>query len=352
MRNVGHGLNVFINTNLMLDCGSRNLSAFLYNFTKSTFLPNVKVFVLSHLHGDHYNGIFSVPALPKLDKFYIPGIPNISSDPDIIIDFYALLLSIGSVLSKKIVLVDLLQELKIKSGDKNIPCQLLYNNLKGVNLSPGSSSLFDIIWPPKNLDPNSALVKRIKKVLNIVKTLNLHKKIEGLNDLIGTFRRILQDLINNGNLSHDYHIGWDNFFAKLIISDIHTIEKLNGILINLADDLSLSFIMYEDKHRELLFLGDLTTPRVKNALDAIPITPGTIFNTDMLLPPHHGTRWHNDMNNIFTSHCLSSLDKNDFISYYKDKLLSTITSSGSLWDTNSHKNITVTSSTSVTPYAP
>lgn len=338
MQNVGHGLNVYINETLMLDCGSHNLKKFISKFNNATLNTKVETFVLSHLHYDHYNGISDTSKFPNLTKFYIPGIPNVSSDPDIIINFYVLLLTIGSLLNNKILLVDLFQKLT-KSGNK-VTCQFLYNDLKGINLNLGSTSQFNIIWPPKNLDPDSTLIKRIDSVLNKFNDLKL--PIYGFNDLRGIFRDILNELINNnGNLTltHNYDKSWEEVFKKfnaLEISDKKTIERYDYILKKLADDLSIAFTMYTSEGQELLFLGDLRGARIKNALDEIPIS-GSRFKTNILLPPHHGTRWHNDMNKICSIYCLSSLSKSDIDNkYYKKAELQMITHN--LMDTYSTNN--------------
>lgn len=336
MANVGHGLCMAIRAEedvCQIDCGdnyncsgkhaAKGLERIFSYFSK----PNI--FVLSHFHLDHYNGllyhykqnhkdIFE----QKIEKVYFLGIPKMENGYDKKLFLALLSMNIRLITAKTIgdfsgsMELDFL-DIIFKLNGKNFTYKPLY---EGDKINIGNES-YKIIWPPKTLDSKEVLKKISDAIDSLEKAKKEDKVLERIYTLLrkrGIFERYFErkdgEIIKNNDIEED----------KFEYREIPKITReANKKLRKIANYFSLGFFN-EDK---LLFMGDAEEYNINKMIDYLNRLNKRDFK--YFIAPHHGTHWGNSLWSISWDSLLVSKGENfsvkrEFYTILKKFLLHTI----------------------------
>jgi ribonuclease BN (tRNA processing enzyme) len=323
MADVGDGLcmklNMISDSKIYIDCGSQQGGECAFKGLKridhdychrSHFLNQCHVhsiFILSHFHADHYNGLIHVANNTQqgykfnLDQIYFPLIP----DFELRKEFMTILFCMAqTTLGNKTgsMPADLINVVR-KINSRNFMARPLSEGetlyINGVRL--------EILWPPRTLPKN----KEIKIVSEIEKSID---KFEELKDKYEQIQDTY-DKIKSGNLFEPYFSEQPTTYESTQSNEEiekpateqaelplpNEIKEFNGYLRDVANYFSLSFVI-DDR---FLFLGDLGTSEIGQVISKLNNDERRNFY--VLVAPHHGTHWHHNLRRAYFVYTLSSV---------------------------------------------
>ena len=320
MGNVGDGLSMAIGTRLdnifHIDCGNQSHGIEAYYSLKDFYESLDKtpdVFILSHFHYDHYNGLQyffdSTENWPfSIKGVYFSGIPNIQGKSTQ--TYFQCLQSMNERIH--------LETFGSYSG--SIPNDFI-NLMKGIicggferkplfqgdQISYGGNIL-DILWPPADI-PNEHIMKlTYKSIETFNKACQLDKKLQEIYSEIKEKEKI-EYLIKEGkeegiNEEHLKTIEKPKRIFPLTTRKVPSIvQAANEQLKKVANHLSIAFNMSD----RILFLGDLGKYEINQVIKYLKSKNMVHFN--IIISAHHGTHWANSLNNIRSDYCLTSNGK-------------------------------------------
>lgn len=259
-------------------------------------------FALSHFHKDHYSGLVEIMLRDWQTNFNTVYIPRLPRQDEAISLFYALetifAFSMGGYSgSMDYDFVSLMSQIN-STGFSLVP--LSQGDSFTINGKP-----FTVSWPPKNF--SNDVLARIGKVI-----VEFEEEAELIPELKELYRKI-----QNSDKMWIYYEGSqlqadkekrEAFKIKrkppVLTNEQRSIfRRLNTKLRNAANCVSLCY------YNEFVnFMGDLESAEIAQCLRYI-YTSRKHMGWPILILPHHGTHWHDDMRSIAALYGLSSNGK-------------------------------------------
>lgn len=323
MCDVGDGLNLYIDNNMMVDFGGEEEKLKFYyrhrccGFT--SYIKYIETFILSHFHKDHYNGLFLENIKPRsfyLNNVYYQGIPIIVDEngDNIHTKFFSYLMAINHYMlgdQSGVASADLISRLQQLSR-KTFKFSPLF---KGDTFTHNTRK-YEVLWPPRILKTDDKIVAKIKTAIEDFE--NAKKVDKKLGELAEKYHEIAEKYACNSEYTDEkkYEYPYESmqkaesqskeddkvFYEQLNGENIHKLVKTaNSSLRAAANDLSLAFKTTEN---ELLFMGDLETSQINILCEELKGEDFKVFVT-----PHHGTHSGVKMKQISSKIALSSVGK-------------------------------------------
>lgn len=303
---VKHGLCMAVRTVfgevMQIDCGSRSAKTAFEGWGRildNSYFPSV--FVISHFHVDHYNGLVyasnNCGQCPKLRirRMFYPRIPAFKDREEFAVCLFTMNCRL---LGKKTGLmeIDFLNAVgRINTMD------FKYESLHSGKTVHLNGSTLRILWPPCTID-NGKTLSVIDRALDDFKraiekdeeTRKLYYKVKDK----GTFRVYLRE---QGEASPS-----DGFVRKHASSSCpiklpRVVERANQSLRKAANHLSLAFL--EDGR--FLFLGDTEAWEIRRIVGDLQSRDENNFQ--VFITPHHGTHWSESLRKL---KCVYSVTSN------------------------------------------
>lgn len=162
---------------------------------------------------------------------------------------------------------------------------------------------FHVIWPPKEIDCEDILAKRIKEINEIIQHNNNLKKV------FDEFDRKPEEVFCDEPLEYN-----NEYYEKERNIEIPQDEETKEAIKRLSKEMhcitnSFSICLYRKDN--FLFLGDLEKKDINNCITyletAYKIKPIKIKN---FITPHHGIHWDNSLFDVHSWRTISSIGTN------------------------------------------
>lgn len=304
---VGDGLYIVFSTiakeEVQIDCGSQQGGKIAFKALSKLRGPRASlypgVFILSHFHIDHYNGLVFASIDQNsgfrfgIREVYYPRIPEFAEKEEFACKLWTMnLIVFGS--ETGVMEYDFLQTLsKLNNRD------FTFKPVTKGDIINIDGSFFEVLWPPSVLDKTiQSVVKRAVEDFEIameedaeIKVLYTYVKEEGL------FRKYFkEDEIDIRSTNNRRNVG--ALYEKRKLSA--AVKKANKSLREAANHLSLA--MLEDNR--FLFLGDTENTDINQIVYDLMSRGRRRFH--ILITPHHGTHWHKSLKQISCVYSVSS----------------------------------------------
>ena len=330
---VGSGLCISLRTisgkRVQIDCGDDrdDIKAFIKFRVLNHVLPNV--FILSHFHCDHYNGLLQAMNKPMVffgwirDVYYptIPDFPEIRDEAieigieDIRSEFMCDIMAINARVfgsETGIMEYDFLKSIYELNHGKDFNYRSL---AKGdvININGNiNGSVFEVLWPPRVISPNVGGHEKISKtVIDAIKAfrkaLDEDEELRRIYEKIKKNKTFLELLTKEKEGVYNKEIATRSRCDRLTI-DIDkrelpkSVQDANTKLRDAANYLSLVF--YEDNR--LLFMGDAKEQVIRNVVRDLVESKGR-SHFYVLIAPHHGTYWDNSLRRLHSIYTVISV---------------------------------------------
>ena len=292
-----------------MDCGSRSAKTAFEGWRRildNSYFPDV--FVISHFHVDHYNGLVyasnNCGQYPKLRirRVFYPRIPDFKDREE----FAACLFTMNCrLLGKKtgVMEIDFLNAVgRINMMD--FKHESLYSG-KTVHLN---GSTLRILWPPCTIDNGKTLLVIDRALDDFKRAIEKDEETRKLYHKVkdeGTFRVYL------GEQGESFPS--DGFVRKHASSSCkpmklpRVVERANHSLRKAANHLSLAFL--EDNR--FLFLGDTEAWEIRKIVGALQSEGEKNFH--ILITPHHGTHWSESLRKLRCVYSVTSNSKKQIL---------------------------------------
>lgn len=323
---VGDGLSAGIQNGpggrkILLDCGSQQGGDIPYQKGMCCFSPDV--FILSHFHTDHYNGLFA--AKKNKRKFSIqdvifPVIPEFNGCEELVMCMMAMNFRLLGDTSGSME-YDFLSVIREISSTS-----FKYHAVSKGDVISVDGSNFKILWPP-NYIKNNNFVSSVKKA---IEKFNAAKQIDPILRVI--YEVIFFTMTANrfeylfGTNHHDRliplngdsgdNLVYEKHDSKLTLSDDAggkgksnypcAVPKetsiANKALRGVANRISLAFMGCD-----MLFMGDLEANEINIVVNELNVLGKNDFH--VMIAPHHGTHWGHGMCKLNADIVVSSVGK-------------------------------------------
>jgi beta-lactamase superfamily II metal-dependent hydrolase len=307
---VGDGLCMAVRTLfgeiIHIDCGSQQGSKTAFDGFIKVYNHFYKpdVFILSHFHIDHYNGLLLASKTHlrnryyplRVRKVYYPRIPEFREKEKFMIYLLAMNLRVfGS--ETGIMEYDFLRAIsRINAGP------FYYKPVSKGDIININGSTFEVLWPPKTIESGETLSVIERALRDFEKAMEQDEELRLLYKRVreeGVFEKYreggkIEDSREKEN-TDEYR---DRNYREGELPEI--VEKANNSLRKAANHLSLS--LFEDNR--LLFLGDTEGFEIKEIVDYLKSINRRKFY--VFITPHHGTHWHDSLKEIETIYAITS----------------------------------------------
>lgn len=278
----------------LLDCGKRHGSKIACHVGLEKNKP--EIFILSHFHGDHYNGMQAAESdSQNLKKVYYPRIPDFPDRDKYLVYNIAMTERVygrrtGSVTA------DLLRNIK-RINCREFEFVKLY---QGREISFGDQK-YDVLWPPRQLvDPAQELSRALETFEKAREEDPILKEItdsirerEVVSDYRGDRREYEPVTQDQGEPINQPPL------EDRELPDIT--QQAQKRLREATDRMSLAF----HNPDRILFLGDLKAGELRKVSKRLVEMKDTHY--DILISPHHGTRYSTAMADLEANWTVSSL---------------------------------------------
>jgi len=236
---------------IQIDCGSSQGSEIALAGLKRIYdyFKTPDIFILSHFHIDHYNGLLFLSNnkhqrkyfLPEFEikKAYFPKIPDLKEKRGLKREFIEALFAINLLIfgnETGLMEYNFLKAIYRINREKSFKYKLLSQGDK-ININ---GSIFEVIWPPNQIIEGKTL-KTIERALNDFK-----KALEKDDKLKELYQRVRKEGIFEKYLEVEGEINYENdnkqneyIQSKRTLPDI--VKKANDSLKKAANHLSLAF---------------------------------------------------------------------------------------------------------------
>ncbi len=314
--NVGDGLCISLDTIsdkiIQVDCGSQDGSEIAFEGwlrCNQFFMRLGNVFILSHFHIDHYNGLLYASYINRshnhseIKEVYYPGLPEFTEKKDFMYSLFAMnLRSFGS--ETGIMEYDFLKAIsKINSGHR-----FKYRAVFKDDIINIGDSVFKVLWPPRTVKDDTTTISIIKKALKDFKKA-LTEDVE-IGELYERVKKegVFEDYFKRGREGEpDYYSLEENEennrnFIRRSKSELpEAVKEANKSLKEAANHLSLA--LFEDN--KLLFLADTENFEIRQIINGLK-SSGTKNFYIFFITPHHGTHWDDSLKEIKCIYSISS----------------------------------------------
>ncbi|MEW6230379.1 MAG: hypothetical protein AB1700_20210, partial [Bacillota bacterium] len=268
-----------------------------------------ELFVISHFHADHYNGLVRAAESFRERRFairevYYPRLPDIPVTEKRELMCYLLAMN-GRILGRDTGLREL-DLLRVFQKLNRAP-------FRHIPVSQGDTILvdgvpFEVLWPPRQVDEGTrdAIRKALasfRKALEEDKTLQkrYNEVSEGglvdiyLDEDSATMSELADDDAREdaGNHRGDPHTRRSEPLPQ-------SVRDANEDLRKVANHLSIAMA----QGNNILFLGDLEDSHIAWVVAYLGRRHMNGFH--LLVTPHHGTHWHDELENIRCTYSVSS----------------------------------------------
>jgi len=302
-------IDTFFGETIQIDCGSQQGSEValkgLMNIYNHFYNPDV--FMLSHFHMDHYNGLMfassksSFPNTWRIKEVYYPKNPNFPEKDKFMTCLFTMNLRVFGN-ETGIMEYDFLKA--ISRINRGRPFK--YKPLSKGDVISIDETSYEVLWPPEEIDE-----KETKAVRDAINEFNIAiEEDERLKELYervkseGIFRGYFEEGLQKYSKENDKerentHLSMNSEYKEKELPAV--VKKANDSLRKAANHLSLALLGGDG----LLFLGDLESKEIKKVIDDLIAAGKKKFYT--LVTPHHGTHWDNSLKNI---KCIYSITSN------------------------------------------
>lgn len=305
------GIRTISNQNIQIDCGSQQYPRIAFEKGLSRIDPDI--FILSHFHTDHYNGLFQAPPrkslffrFPTIKQVFFPRMPEFKQKKKLMKCLLAMNKRVLGDTTGSMV-VDLLGIIsKINFGP------FTYQALSLGDTVRIGSSQFEILWPPRTIKEKETL-KVIRDAISAFE--DAAEEDECLHQIL---ERIAEESEIKPYFSEDDEVreiwknGEDSINREKPVLNkekqqlLKSVRKANSLLHHAANRLSLAF--HQDNR--LLFMGDLEEAEIKKVVQHL--TKENRKHFIIMITPHHGTHWHKGLKNLHSWWALSSVGERLF----------------------------------------
>ena len=309
---VGDGLCMAIQTIsgevVQIDCGGQKVKLASDGLGRIlNCFYSFDVFILSHLHIDHYGGLLDTSINSRryppfrIREVYYPRIPEFREKKEFLRDLFTMNMRVfGS--ETGVMEYDLLEAISRMNGG----ISFRYKSLSKGDLININGSIFKVLWPPSVIRDDRTLAD-VRRALNDFKraleedetTSRLYKRVEE--------EGLFQDYLRQKGEKSDFPENRGRFTRAHSNKEEKrrrlpkAVEKANKSLRKAANHLGLA--LFEDNR--LLFLGDTEKFEIKQIV--IDLRSMGRKNFHIFLTPHHGTHWHSSLRQI---RCIYSIASN------------------------------------------
>ena len=310
MPDIGDGLAVGIKLldgcDLQVDCGSKQYPE--QAFRKSFCRINPDIFILSHFHLDHYNGLFYCKRCrayphPNIKKVFFPKIPDSDETRQFLMCLFALNTRILGRWSGSRELDFLYLLSKINR------CSFTYRPVSQGDLISAGGSYIEILWPPTTIDKLTLetirkAIKDFEKARNEDEILN--RIYERVNQVEFVQKYFVQDEVRIYKENNLESVDLDSYEQFLERDIPESTKQANESLRKAANHLSLAFRY----NNQILFLGDLEANELRRISNDLLTKKQTHYL--IIITPHHGTHWHKNLSNLSAIYAISSVGEGLF----------------------------------------
>ena len=307
---IGDGLAAGVRTrdnwSIQIDCGSRHdADAALH---KGLLRIDPHVFILSHFHVDHYNGLFRLQHLanvprPRIQHLYFPRLPDFAEKDEFRLCLDAMNYRVlgGTTGSQEADLLRLLSRINTNP--------FRYQPLsQGDRFSVGGAD-FEVVWPPRRIDGTDT-VKSVRDAIKQFKAAvkedgQLRCIYEGLEAGAGkeTFPSVMR--VSEPGVLHPACGGEaqmpERMFPAPAVGLPPVVREANKSLRGAANHVSLAF--YESDR--FLFMGDLEKCEISHVVASLQVKGQDHFL--VTIASHHGTHWDDSFRGIRSWYTICSV---------------------------------------------
>jgi beta-lactamase superfamily II metal-dependent hydrolase len=302
-------VDTFFGETIQIDCGSSQGSKVVLKGLMNIYnhFYNPDVFMLSHFHMDHYNGLMfassksSFPNTWRIKEAYYPKIPNFPEKNKFMTCLFTINLRVFGN-ETGIMEYDFLKA--ISRINRGRPFK--YKPLSKGDVINIDETSFEVLWPPAVIDEEKALAAIKNAINDFNKAMETDEELKKLYKRVeeeGLFRTISEEEQRKFTEGKDNPKNMNEpvkkDYEKEKLPEI--VKKANNSLKKAANHLSLALL----GGNGLLFLGDLESKEIKKVIGDLIAAGKKKFYT--LVTPHHGTHWDNCLNNI---ECIYSITSN------------------------------------------
>lgn len=285
----------------LIDCGKRHGSKIACHVGLEKNEPDV--FILSHFHGDHYNGLQAAESdSQNLNKVYYPRIPDFPDRDKFLLYNIAMTERVYGRRTGSLT-ADLLRNIK----------RINRRQFEFIELYQGREIIFgdqeyDVLWPPRELvDP----VQELSRALETFETARDQDPI--LREITDSFRNreVVSDYPGDQREYEPFSLDRGDTEDGLPLEDRKLpdiTQKAQKRLREATDRMSLAF----HNSDRLLFLGDLKAGELREVSKNLVKMKDTYY--DIMITPHHGTRYSAAMADLGANWTVSSLGKENLTS--------------------------------------
>ena len=299
MADVGDGLCCIFScadTTVQLDWGSQQGSQVAIEGWRNIVVHEggylrPEVFVLSHFHTDHYNGLLRAARTPgEFRLFRSLGVVLMAGLPDFPrkTDFYGALFAVNARVfgsESGHMEYDFRRTLYELSGNRRLEFARLF---QGDHIFIGDARL-QCVWPPRHIEDRHVGNRVVRALAKFGEALEQDEALRRVHEhlLESNFLAELESLKH----PHDDYYAWEGLADADLSPPSKPVLEGNAALRFVANDLSLAF-RQEDR---LLSMGDadLAIPSIVEFLRTNQALDFHIF-----VAPHHGTHWKQNLHNL------------------------------------------------------
>jgi ribonuclease BN (tRNA processing enzyme) len=293
---------------IQIDCGSQQRQDEAFMKGLNCIFPDV--FVLSHFHFDHYNGLLQSPRgapFQTIRQVLFPLMPKFPQRTE----FMSCLMAMNHW-----VMGDTTGSLE--ADFLGILSKINYHPFTYKALSLGDtvqirSSRFEVLWPPRILEDGDTLSLIRTAITDFENAAKEDESLRRIREKIGESGEIQPYLGTDeggGERSgcgdrDDREMDFQPFLHEQ--REIpKSVSKANDSLRHAANHLSLAF--HQDNR--FLFLGDLEKHEIVKVVDYL--LKEDIDHFVVMISPHHGTHWHKSLDRLHSRWVISSVGEGLF----------------------------------------
>jgi glyoxylase-like metal-dependent hydrolase (beta-lactamase superfamily II) len=285
---------------IQIDCGGQKYEVAFNGFKRILYhFLGLDIFVLSHFHIDHYNGLLYASSIPyrrpsfKIREVYYPRIPEFKEKEEFLYCLLAMNMRIfGS--ETGIMEYDFLKAI----SRINNRISFKYRALSKSDTVDINGSIFEVLWPPAVMREENILSKVRRAIKDFKRAREEDELAWRLYERVkeeGIWKKYLE---RQGEIidfkEHNHNEKWERKRLPEVV------KKANKSLKDAANHLSLA--LFEDER--FLFLGDAGNFEIKQIVNDLKSRNRENFY--IFITPHHGTYWSNCLREIRCTYSISS----------------------------------------------